>query len=330
MKPLVSIIIPVYNVEKYLDKCIASVVGQTYQNLQIILIDDGSTDRSPAICDGWKSRDPRITVVHQPNGGLSRARNAGLELATGEFIGFVDSDDWIEPNMVESMLNACLENDADASCCGYYQEYIDHSISHPLTDTLKHYEGEDIIRSALKGDFMHYAWNKLWRRDLFDDGCRFPPGMYFEDIATGWKAFRKCRRVVCVPDKLYHYIIRKDSICNAKTMKRFADRWIAFKERYDVMATKSEELRQICIDGCLDTIGYTWRWLHVLDRKDRDEETLQEMRAFVKENRDRIAYSPIATRISLFCVLHSNLLTEFGCYCMNQIYRKIHGMDRMM
>ena len=98
MKPLVSIIIPVYQVEKYLDKCIASVVGQTYQNLQIILVDDGSTDRSPAICDCWKERDSRITVVLQPNGGLSRARNAGLKLATGEFIGFVDSDDWIEPN----------------------------------------------------------------------------------------------------------------------------------------------------------------------------------------------------------------------------------------
>ena len=119
MKPTVSIIIPVYQVEKYLDKCIASVVGQTYQNLQIILVDDGSTDRSPAICDGRKERDPRITVVHQPNGGLSRARNAGLKLATGEFIGFVDSDDWIEPDMVETLLTALQETDADIAVGGF-------------------------------------------------------------------------------------------------------------------------------------------------------------------------------------------------------------------
>ncbi len=331
MEPTVSVIIPVYQVEKYLDKCIASVVGQTYQNLQIILVDDGSTDRSPAICDGWKERDPRITVIHQPNGGLSRARNAGVNLVTGEFIGFVDSDDWIEQNTIEYLLQACIENKADISCCGYYRVYVDHIISHSLTDIQKIYEGEEILYSSMRGEGdEHIVWNKLWRRELFDDDCKFPAGMNFEDVATTWKIFRKCHREVCIPNLLIHHIIRKGSICNTKSMKNFVDRWIAFKERYDVMATKSEEIRRICIDGCLDTIGYTWRWLHILDRKERDEKTLQEMRAFVRENRDRIAYSPVATRISLFCVLHSNSLTEFGCYYMNQIYRKIHGMDRMM
>ena len=119
MKPLVSIIIPVYQVEKYLDKCIASVVGQTYQNLQIILVDDGSTDRSPAICDNWKEQDSRITVIHQPNGGLSRARNAGLKIATGEFVGLVDSDDWIEPLMIETLLSALQETAADIAVGGF-------------------------------------------------------------------------------------------------------------------------------------------------------------------------------------------------------------------
>ena len=330
MDPLVSIIIPVYNVEKYLDKCVASVVNQTYTNLEIILIDDGSPDNCPAICDAWKERDPRINVIHQQNGGLSVARNRGIDACHGSYILYIDSDDTIEPNTVDRLLQACLENDADVSCCGYYQEYIDHVTSHPLTNVLKQYEGDELLISALKGDLMHFAWNKLWRRELFDDDCRFPPGMFFEDIATTWKAFRKCRRVVVIPDLLYHYIIRKDSICNAKTMKRFVDRWIAFKERFDEMSPKSEELRKVCIDGCLDTIGYTWRWLHILDKKDRDEEALQEMKAFLKENRNRITHCPIATRISLFCALHSNPLTEFGCYYMNQFYRKLHGMDRML
>ena len=330
MKPKVSIIIPVYNVEKYLDKCIASVVSQTYQNLEIILVDDGSPDNCPAICDQWQERDSRIKVIHQKNGGLSVARNNGTDASHGTYIQYVDSDDTIEPNTVECLLQACLENDADVSCCGCYRDYSDHSTSHPLTNTIKIYEGENIIRSALRDDFMPNAWNKLWRRELFDADCRFPPGMVFEDIATTWKAFRKCHRVVVIPEILYHYVVRKDSICNAKNMKRFVDRWIAFKERYDVMSGMGEVIRQICIDGCLDTIGYTWRWLHILDKKDRDEETLQQMRAFLKENRDRITHSPIATRISLFCALHSNPLTEFSCYYANQIYRKLHGMDRMV
>ena len=323
---MVSVIVPVYNVEPYLRKCLYSVLGQTYRDLEIIVVDDGSTDASRAICDEYKSSDSRIQVIHQINKGLSEARNNGIDIATGEYILFVDGDDWIELNTVECLLQACVENNADVSCCGHYKEFTDRTTVHPLVEEVKIYEGDEIVVPAMKGSFAHYAWEKLWKRKLFDT-CRFPPGMQFEDIATTWKLLLKCHRVVCVPDVLFHYIYRKDSIGNTKTMKNLADRWIAFKERYDVMADRSYELQNICTKGCLETIGYTWRWLFSV--KDRDEEKIQEMRRFLKENRWYIRRCSLETRISLFCALHSSSITIVSCYYLNQMYRRFRGLDQM-
>ena len=113
--PKISVIVPVYKVEKYLDKCVESIVNQTYKNLEIILVDDGSPDNCPAMCDEWAEKDERIRVIHKENGGLADARNAGMDIATGDYIGFVDSDDWIEPNMYEVLLKNALKYDADIS-----------------------------------------------------------------------------------------------------------------------------------------------------------------------------------------------------------------------
>ena len=329
--PLISIIVPVYNVEKYLNKCIASVVNQTYTNLEIILVDDGSPDNCPAICDQWQAKDSRIKVIHQENGGLSVARNNGIDACSGSYVQFVDSDDYIEPNTVECLLQACLENNADVSCCGYVKEYANRLLYHPLTDVRKCYEGEEILISAMKGTvFEHLAWNKLWRRDLFDKNCRFPPGKCFEDSATTWKVLRKCSRVVCVPDVLYHYIARKNSNSNTKSMKNRVDYWDACKERFDEMSVKSETLRQICMEGCFDVIGYIWRWLYLVDKKDRDEVRLQKMQAFLKEYKESIALCSFSTRFSLICAMNSNPVTIFGCYYANQIYRRLYGMEQMI
>ena len=216
MKPLVSIIIPVYQVEKYLDKCIASVVGQTYQNLQIILVDDGSADRSPAICDGWQERDPRITVIHQPNGGLSQARNAGLKLATGEFIGFVDSDDWIEPDMVECLLAALQETTADIAVGGF-EGFTEDSKSIPYaksksTERSLYYTEEALKRLLLlRGFIRNFVWNKLYRRTVLS-GIAFPEGRLYEDVTWTAQVIGNAKSVVCVDQIFYHYLHRPDSL----------------------------------------------------------------------------------------------------------------------
>ena len=183
-KPLVSIIIPVYNVEKYLDKCLDSVVNQTYTNLEIILVDDGSPDRCPAICDEWKSRDSRIKVIHQPNGGLSRARNAGLKIATGEFIGFVDSDDWIEPDMYETLLSTMLETGADIVVCNFYCEEVnsDAFIQKPKSPVIERYTAEEALKLLIsEKTFIHpVVWNKLFRKHLLTN-LLFPEDKIYED-----------------------------------------------------------------------------------------------------------------------------------------------------
>ena len=329
MDALVSVIVPVYKVEQYLQKCVSSITNQTYNNLEIILVDDGSPDHSGQMCDQMALHDRRIKVIHQNNQGLSEARNHGIDTCEGEYILFVDGDDYIEPNTVECLLRACIETSADVSCCGYVEER--NTVSHPLLKSQKSYENEEIIEAELEGVFALFAWNKLWKRQLFDSDIRFPPGRHFEDISTNWKCFLKCHRVTCVPDILFHYVFRKDSISNTKSIKNLVDRWIAFKERFDEMAKRNEKLVQISTNSCLDTIAYTWRWLHGVQKSDRKEyETLlQEMRCFVKNHQKYMRHCPTTTRIALFCALHSNSITIFCCYYLNQFYRKMKGMGRL-
>lgn len=323
-QPLISIIIPVYNIEKYIRQCLDSVINQTYRYLEILVVDDGSTDGSGKICDEY-AEDNRVKIIHQTNKGLSGARNVGIDIASGSFILLVDGDDYIELNTVECLLKACLDTNADVSCCGHYKEYTNKSISHALTK--KSYEGKNLTSVVMEGStFGHYAWGKLYKKELFNN-CRFPEDMLFEDIATTWKLLIKCQRVTCISDVLFHYVYRKDSLGNTKTMKNLVDRWIAFKDRYDEMAGKSDELKKICTKRCLDTIGYTWRWLYIV--KDKDEQRIQEMRLFAEMNRDNFQSCSVATRISLFFVIHSNTITIAICYYLNRIYRRIRGMDQM-
>ena len=239
MKPTVSIIIPVYQVEKYLDKCIASVVGQTYQNLQIILVDDGSSDRSPAICDGWKERDSRITVIHQPNGGLSRARNVGLKIATGKFIGFVDSDDWIEPNMVETLLAALQETDADIAVGGF-EVFAEDSKSIPYAKakstkrSLCSTEGALKRLLLLRGFIRNFVWNKLYRRTVLS-GVAFPEGRLYEDVTWTAQVIGNAKTVVCVEQIFYHYLHRPDSLSHddRQFVRRLQDELELTEQRLD-------------------------------------------------------------------------------------------------
>ena len=215
MDPLVSIIIPVYNVEKYLDKCITSVVNQTYKNLEIILIDDGSPDNCPAICDAWKSRDSRIKVIHQQNGGLSHARNEGLKIATGEFIGFVDSDDWIEPEMYETLLTAIQENDADIAVCNYQSEHEKAQvvIQKPESPSKKIYTEVEALELLLSGKsfIRSVVWNKLFKSHLLTD-LLFPEGKIYEDSLWTPQAIGRSKIIVTIDLVLYHYFFREESL----------------------------------------------------------------------------------------------------------------------
>lgn len=222
-KDLISIIIPVYNVGQYLDRCMHSVLNQTYQELEIILVDDGSTDSSAAKCDEYAGKDSRVKVIHKQNGGLSDARNAGLGLAAGAYIGYVDSDDWIEPDMYECMYRACVGYDAGLAVCRYFGEYTDRTESGGSGRVIP-LSREELLKIYICGheEYVIYnsVWSKLFKRELVE-GMVFPKGRNSEDIMYTTRAFCSVERAVYLDRSFYHYVLDRDgSIMNVSRGER--------------------------------------------------------------------------------------------------------------
>ena len=207
MEPLISVIVPIYNVKAYLDRCVESLLGQSYKDLEIFLVDDGSTDGCGKVCDRYAAQDPRITVIHKKNGGLSDARNAALDAAQGEYYAFVDGDDWIEPQMYETLLAAMMEQDADLAVCRYRKIYENRRVdlSTPMAAV---FEGQELLAKYLEEDeawlIQTAVWNKLWKRSL-SDGLRFPKSLY-EDMYFTIRLLAKSKRSVYLDWAMYNYV----------------------------------------------------------------------------------------------------------------------------
>lgn len=220
MQPLISIIIPVYNVEHYLATCLDSILAQTYTHLQIILVDDGSTDNSSQVCEAYAQKDKRIQVIHQKNGGLCAARNTGLTYVRGEFLVFVDSDDWCDTKFIEILLKGALENNSQISCVGYYEVYPSKTQQIKVLPT--GYSSAVITaREAMEKGFDKlgfYVWNKLFARSLFN-GITFPYGLLFEDMVTVPQVLHKTDRVAICDVPLYYY---NRSNLNSITKSKFS------------------------------------------------------------------------------------------------------------
>ena len=241
-KALISIIIPVYKVEKYLEKCIQSVINQTYENLQIILVDDGSPDNCGKICDEYAKKDHRIEVIHKSNGGLSDARNKGLEIAKGEYIGFVDSDDYIEADMYEVLYNLLKQYNADVSICNFYTVSQEKIAIKNADNGIKEYNRIEILKEILlDNNIQSYAWNKLYKKELFNE-IKYPVGKKYEDIGTTFYLLEKCNKVVVTGKPEYYYINRQDSIVNNVTETTITDYIELIMQRYDYIEENIKEL----------------------------------------------------------------------------------------
>lgn len=242
MKDLISIIIPVYNVEKYLEKCVESVINQTYKNIEIILVDDGSTDNSGKICDELSKKDERIKLIHKTNGGLSDARNAGLKIAKGNYIGFVDSDDYIKEDMFETLYNLNEEHSSDISIVSYYELYNGKIISVRDTKELTEYNNIEAMKELLiDTKIQSYAWNKLFKKELFD-GLEFPTNKNFEDIATTLLLFEKAEKIVLLEEPKYYYARRDNSIIGKRNYKTYKDYLDVIYDKYYYLDGKYKEL----------------------------------------------------------------------------------------
>lgn len=236
VNPLISVIVPVYNVAEYLPECVDSIISQTYTNLEIILVDDGSTDDCPRICDEYASKDSRIRVVHKKNGGLSDARNAGLDICTGEWIGFVDSDDFIDKNMYFKLYNASIKHISDVSVCHYINDENGKCDQSKFACTMVFDSKYDMIHQVFSGGGGTLsACLKLYKHSIFGE-MRFPKGRNYEDAYIILSVIENASRMVIIPDNLYFYRKRIGSITNAKKWnENIFDAVLAYKHNMAVL-----------------------------------------------------------------------------------------------
>lgn len=236
-EPVISVIVPVYRVEKYLRRCVDSILGQTYKNLDIVLVDDGSNDNCPSICDEYSMVDTRVNSLHKSNGGLSDARNFGIEHAKGDFLVFVDSDDYINSNMIRKLYESLVENDSDIAICGF--DYVDES-----GNKLPKQKRLSISGAYNKEDIYHFydregvswvlgvAWNKLYRKKLFST-LRYPKGKLHEDDFISFHLYAQIDKVSFINENLYFYTQRSYSIMGDKLNIRHVDGVEALLNRID-------------------------------------------------------------------------------------------------
>lgn len=261
-QPLISIIVPVYRVEKYLKKCVDSLINQTYKNLEIILVDDGSPDNCPIVCDTYAKIDSRIVVIHKENGGLSDARNAGLDIASGEYIGFVDSDDYISPDMYEALLRGLTEDNSDIACCNYLQvneegtAYKDQEL--PIKDECLDSRGayELLIKY---GGYYAVAWNKLYRRQIWET-IRYPKGRKYEDMFVICALIEQCAKISHVNSPLYYYVRREGSITSEeRSIKDFDLGFALIQMRSFAISHKIGSLRKYSTNRLAYKIEEWWK-----------------------------------------------------------------------
>ena len=244
MEALVSVIVPIYKVEALLSRCIDSILAQTHRNLDIILVDDGSPDGCGAICDDYAAKDSRIRVIHQENAGLAAARNAGLEIARGDFIGFVDSDDRIDPRMYEILLQHIQKEDADMAICGRYMEFESgllvpmFTLEQPLV-----LDARGAVRKFLLSDGLDAAaWDKLYRRSFFGDS-RYPVYYVSEDVPVTARLLARAQKVVHCGQPLYYYLQRAGSLSHAAFQEKSLGLYYFFKEVGLEMGQQFPELK---------------------------------------------------------------------------------------
>lgn len=300
--PLISVIVPIYNVECYLKTCIDSIVNQTYSNLEIILVDDGSPDKCPEMCDEYAKRDNRIKVIHQENGGLSAARNSGINAAQGEFLTFIDSDDFVAENYVEVLYNGLLKFDADISIA----TFCTFSKEDELKISCRVLPFEEIAREecfrrygALKAELsMPFisACNKLYRKDLFAS-IRFPTGKLYEDAFTTYKLLDIAKKIIFTPSQLYFYRLNPQSILGQSFRESHLEMIEAFRSGMNYFDRKGKNaIAEMFLPPLLMREIYCWWGVkHVLKNKKMADQVLDGY----KKNCRRLKYK-ISTSLSWF------------------------------
>ena len=251
-----SIVVPVYKVERFLDKCIESVLAQTFTDFELILVDDGSPDNCGKMCDEWAAKDERIRVIHKKNGGLSDARNAGIEAAKGDYIGLVDSDDYIKPDMFEVLVGNLEKYQADISMCGYADVYVNRIRKDNLDRKVYEWDQEEAIYQILLGKLLSvHAVTKLYKRRLFDN-VRYPVGKVSEDAYIIMDILKQINKAVFTPYSAYYYVHRGESINTSKFREVDLTRIEAHEKNYRFIKENYPRYERIAYDRWLGSIAF--------------------------------------------------------------------------
>lgn len=313
MKDLVSIVIPIYNVEKDLKRCVESILNQTYKDIEVILVDDGSPDDCPKICDEYEKIDERVKVIHKKNGGLSDARNLGIDIAKGKYITFVDSDDYVTDDYVEYLYNLIIKYDAEMSICSHDAVYS-NNVKRFYIDC-----NEEVINSETALEKMLYhqnydvsAWAKLYKLDLFKE-VRYPVGRLFEDAATTYKLIDKSNRIAYGSESKYRYIIRPNSIVTSNFSDNKIDLITSTNEMCDFIQKKYPNLKQATIRRRVYSNLSTLRLMSNIGQeyKDKKKEIIKNIRKYFFQvlkdpkapKRDKVAILAIKINSQLFDIL---------------------------
>lgn len=315
----VSVIVPVFNVEKYIDRCVESIVNQTYNNIEILLVDDGSKDAGGEKIDAWSSRDARIRAIHRENGGLSAARNTGIENASGDYLIFVDSDDWIHKRMVEKLVDS-LEY-GEIVCCGMIRTDGKKEVDIEWYAEKQVISGVDAVK-LLVGDsiFTSHVQKNIFPKWLFDQ-VRFPEGKVYEDIRTAHKLFLQVNTVCILPDHYYYYFERSDSITNIAKLGNQIEWFDALNERADELSymLTAEEKEKVCAQqAVVVSLGIVQKQFSNAE-KDIYKDRMMEIKSFLRKRETRKVVKEYAT----FSQYIYFLMAKIFFYSANLIYRRI-------
>ena len=302
--PLISVIVPVYRVEEYLERCVKSILSQTYKNLEVILVDDGSPDQCPAICDACAEKDARVKVIHQENKGLSGARNAGIDAASGEYLAFVDSDDYVSPHFIEELYQLLQDTGCAIGQCRFSYVKGDGLVEEG-DSAFCIYRGESLMEQLYgpeeKATCFVVAWNKLYRAELFKEtGIRYPEGRIHEDEATTYRLFHEAKKLAFLDRELYGYYTENGgSITSVFSAKRL--QWLTAHEERIAFFKKNgyEKLlpaayRKLC-DAC---ITFYFRCTEqVKDAEELKKELRKRLETYRSNGAAWIAALPLKTRM---------------------------------
>lgn len=298
MKKL-SVIVPIYKVEEYLHRCIDSILNQTYSNLEVILVDDGSPDNCGKICDVYAERDNRIKVLHEKNAGVSAARNSGIEIATGEYIAFIDSDDYIAINMFGDMIELLEKNNLDIISCNAFIAKGDKIIGRAGDGKLFIFEKKEIVEKSLN-DYDNSPWNKIYKRKAIGD-VRFPAGRLFEDTATAYLFFYNCERVGHVNKAYYYYYRNPNSITQtAFNTKARMDFVLGYIERLNFAIEKKLSCVPQCKSLLMKAVLSCLTAVYANDVDYRNGENYIKLENLIYKYRDKDSYCELSFKYKVF------------------------------